>query len=192
MTDSKQLQQRMGRVGDLVRQFEAAGDPALRSAAKELVQLLMELHGSCLERMLEIAFQSSEGPRLIDNLAGDPLVSSLLVLYGLHPDDLPARVSKAVDRIGPQLKKHDCEVTILAIEGESVRLRLTPGAHSCGSTANSMRAIVEQAVYEAAPDVTSLEVEGAEGRSASGFVSIDSLMGASNSTAALIALESGD
>ena len=67
----------------------------MRAAAKELVQLLMDLHGSGLERILEIVFQSGEsGRRIIDELGEDPLVSGLLILYGLHPDDLQTRVER--------------------------------------------------------------------------------------------------
>jgi len=190
--DSKDFQQRIQRIGELVQQLEGAGDPALRGTAKELVKLLMDLHGGCLERMMEISFQSGEGARLIDDFGRDSLVSSLLILYGLHPDDLTTRVSRAVEHIRPQLRKHDAEVEVLGIEGESVRLRIAVGAHACGSTAASVRTMVEQAVYEAAPDVSSLNIEGAEGKAASGFVSVAALLNTSANPAAALASESGD
>ena len=177
--DSKEFQQRIQRISDLVRQFEGAGDPALRAAGKELVQLLMELHGTGLERMLEIIFQSGDsGPRIIDDLGRDPLVSSLLILYGLHPEDLESRITKAVERISPQLRKHGSAVEVLGIEAGVVRLRIEVGEHSCGSTAKTVQTIVEDAIYDAAPDVASLTIEGAEGRTASGFVALEALLGA--------------
>jgi hypothetical protein len=40
-----------------------------------------------------------------------------------------------------------------------------------------MRAIVEEGVYELAPDVASLEILGLEDPSANGFVALESLMG---------------
>jgi Fe-S cluster biogenesis protein NfuA len=191
--DSKEFQQRIQRIGDLVRQFESAGDPALRAAARELVQLLMELHGTGLERIMEITFQSGDdGPRIIDELGRDPLVSSLLILYGLHPEDLESRVSKALERIGPQLRKHGSGVEVLATEAGAVRLRVEVGEHSCASTARTVQMIVEQAVYDAAPDVTSLTIEGAGGKAASGFVSLDALLGAHTHPVMAITRDSGD
>jgi hypothetical protein len=54
---------------------------------------------------------------------------------------------------------------------------VTAGEHSCGSTTKALRGTVEDEIYEAAPDITSLSVEGLEGKLASGFVSVDNLMG---------------
>jgi len=191
--DSTEFRQRIQRIGDLVRQFEGAGDPVLRAAARELVQLFMELHGAGLERIMEITFQSGgDGPRIIDELGRDPLVSSLLILYGLHPEDLESRVSKALERVSPQLRKHGSGVEVLGIEAGAVRLRIEVGEHSCGSTAKTVQTIVEQAVYDAAPDVTSLTIEGADGKAASGFVALDALLGAHTTPVMAITRDSGD
>ena len=91
----KDFQKRVQKIGSLVQDLESIADPASRSAAKELVQSLMDLHGTGLERILEMVFESGEsGPRIIDELGQDPLVSSLLILYGLHPDELQTRVER--------------------------------------------------------------------------------------------------
>lgn len=193
MTDSKEFQQRIQRIGELVRLFEGAADPALRAAAKELVQLLMDLHGAGLEKMMEITFQSGDtGPRIIDDLGRDPLVSSLLILYGLHPEYLESRITRALERVGPQLRKHGSSVEIVGIEAGAVRLRIEVGEHSCGSTAKSVQMIVEQAVYDAAPDVVSLTVEGTDGKAASGFVALEALLGDHTNPAMTMTRDSGD
>ena len=73
-----------------------------KHACKELVQLLMDVHGAGLERMMEIVFESEgSGPAIIDKLGNDSITSSLLLLYSLHPDDLETRVHKAMERIAP-------------------------------------------------------------------------------------------
>lgn len=193
MTDSKEFQQRIERIGDLVRQLEEVGDPALRATAKELVQLLMDLHGTALEKMMEIVFQSGEeGARIIDRLGCDSLVSSLLILYGLHPEDLQTRVLKALQRVGPQLRKHGSTVEVLSIDEGTVRLRIEVGEHSCGSTAKTVQAIVEAALSDAAPDVTSLTFEGTDGKAASGFVALEALMGGRDNPAMATIRNSGD
>ena len=69
MKDKKDFQQRVQRIGDLVGQLDDIRDPTSRIAARELVQLLMELHGTGLERMMEIVFEAGEpGERIINDL----------------------------------------------------------------------------------------------------------------------------
>lgn len=177
MDDDKDLQRRMQRIGTLVQEIEEFTDPAARAKAKELMQAVMDLHGSGLERALEIIFNAGEpGMRIIDDLGSDPLVSSLLVLYGLHPDDLATRVGKAVEALGRDLRPQGCAVELLGIDGNSVRVRMAPGPHTCGSTARQLRAKAEEAICAAAPDVISIVIEGLDGQSASGFVSLDKLL----------------
>jgi len=177
VADDKDFQKRVQRIGSLVAELDSVVDPAARAAAKQLLQLLMELHGTGLERMLDIAFRAGEpGARIIDECGHDPLVSSLLVLYGLHPDDFETRVTRAVERIRPSLRKQGAELELLGIDAAVVRLRVDTHGHSCGSTTQGLKSMAEDAIYEAAPDVTAVVVEGLE-RVASGFVSLDKLVG---------------
>ncbi len=180
MADEKDFQQQVQRIGERVHELESIADPAVRSSAKELVQLLMEMHGTALERMLEIIFQSSDGgTRVIDELGQDPLVSSLLVLYGLHPEELQTRVERKLAEVRSRLYKMGAEATLLGVNGTEVRVRVSIEGHVCGSTTQNVKAAVEEAIYEAAPDLTSLVVEGLEEPAASGFVAMDALLGAS-------------
>lgn len=178
MADDKDFQKRIQRISSLVGELDSVADPAARAAAKQLLQLLMELHGTGLERILDIAFRAGEpGARIIDECGDDPLVSSLLVLYGLHPDDLETRVTRAVERIRPSFRKQGAELELLGIDAAVARLRVDTNGQSCGSTTQGLRSMAEDAVYEAAPDVNGVVVEGLE-RAASGFVSLDRLVGA--------------
>ena len=179
MQEDKNFQTRIQRIAGLVQELDSVADPASRAAGKELVQLLMDLHGTGLNRILEVIFRSNEaGGQLIDELGRDPLVSSLLVLYGLHPEDLPARVAGAVDRIKPKLRKMGCEIELKNVHEGDVYIRARLEGHTCGSTATTARALLEEAVYSAAPDITSLVVDGLEAPAANGFVALDKLAAA--------------
>jgi hypothetical protein len=178
VSDEKQFQQRVQKIGLRVQELEAIGDPAVRASAKDLVQLLMEMHGSGLERMLEIIFQSGDaGARMIDELGEDPVVSGLLILYGLHPDDLPTRVERRLAQIRSRLFKMGAEANLIAVEGSDIRVRVTIEGHACGSTSQNVKVLVEETVYEAAPDLTSLVMEGLEEPTTSGFVPMNALLG---------------
>lgn len=179
MGDDKELRNQLQRVAGLVRELEQIADPNVRSAAKELVQTVVDVHGAAFERILERIFQTGDtGQQLIDELGKDPLVGSLLVLYGLHPDELETRVSSALTTIKPALCAHGVEADLLSVQAGAVRLGAAVGDHACGSAAGTARRMLEEAIYEVAPDITSLVIEGLNGKSSSaGFVPLEKLLG---------------
>jgi Fe-S cluster biogenesis protein NfuA len=177
VAESRDFRGDIQRIGGLVQEIEAIADPAVRAANKDLVQSLMDLHSAALEKALEIVAEAGEpGMSIIDRLGRDSLVSSVLILYGLHPEDIETRVMKAVDRVRSQLRKQGCEVELLGVNEGAIRLRVETGSHTCGSTAKTVQATLEEAMYDAAPDLTSLLIEGLEEKPASGFVALDKLM----------------
>ena len=177
MADQKEFQKRLQKVGDLVQELDSIADPAVRASTKGLVQLLMDLHGTALERILEIVFESGDGgARVIDALGDDPLVGSLLVLYGMHPEEIDVRVARKLKQIETKLFKMGAEAKLVSVNGGDVRVRATVEGHACGSTKKNVEAAVEEAMYEAAPDLTSLVVEGLEEPNASGFVGVGQLI----------------
>lgn len=178
MATGSEFQDQVRQLGRLITQFDQMPEGPQKTACKELVHLLMDVHGAGLERIMEIVFESGgTGPAIIDELGRDTITGSLLLLYSLHPDDLKTRVNKAMERMRPRLRKVSCNADLVHIEEGAVQIRVTTSGHSCGSSTKDMRAIVEEGIYELAPDVASLEILGLEEPSASGFVALDSLMG---------------
>jgi Fe-S cluster biogenesis protein NfuA len=173
------LQKRMQRIGEIVEQLETASDPNTRAIARELLESLMALHGAGIERILEIAANSGEaGESVIRKCGRDELVSSLLLLYGLHPENLSTRVTRALEKLRTSLESHAAKAELLSISDDgvvSVRLHLKPNG-GCGSSAATLKSTVESALQDAAPDATSIVVEetGAS-LTSSGFVSIAQL-----------------
>jgi Fe-S cluster biogenesis protein NfuA len=180
MRDDKDFQIKVQRIGDLVRDLDNIADPESRASAKALVQLLLDLHSVGLERVMEIvASRGDPGQCTIDDLGRDPLVSSLLVLYGLHPLDMESRVVQAVEKIQPRVRKSGGELALLGFEGNVVRLHLHVNGRGCGSTGKTLKSMVEEALYEAAPDMNALVIEGLDEEAGSaGFVPLDKLGGA--------------
>jgi Fe-S cluster biogenesis protein NfuA len=185
VADSRDFREDMQRIGDLVQEIESSADPAVRAITKTLMQSLMDLHGAAIEKALDIVADSGEhGMAIIDRLGRDPLVSSVLILYGLHPEDLETRATKAVDKVRPQLRKQGCEVELVSVNDGAIRLRVETGSHTCGSTAKTLQATLEGTMYDAAPDLTSLVIEGFEEKPASGFVGLDKLISGTAATTA--------
>src|SRR5579863_4863269 len=179
MADNKDFHIKVQRIGELVGELENIADPEARASAKALVQLLLDLHGAGLERVLEIVVKNDEsGQRTIDDFGRDPLVSSLLVLYGLHPLDVESRVAQAVEQLRPQVRRGGGELDLLGIEAGVVRLQVQVTGHVCASTGKTLKKLVEDALYEAAPDMNRLIIEGLEEPAgSSGFVPLGQLGG---------------
>jgi hypothetical protein len=180
VANGTEFQEQVRQLGQLITQFDQMPENPQKTACKQLVQLLMDVHGAGLDRIMEIVFESeATGTALIDKLGQDSITGSLLLLYSLHPDDLETRVNKAVERMRPRLRKVSYSVDLTRVsEGVvEVSVKSTSSGHSCGSTANDVRAIVEDAIYELAPDVTSLEIRGLDEPANAGFVALESLMG---------------
>ncbi len=172
-----EFQKRLQAIEQLLGTIEAVADPNLRATVQELVQLIMNLHGEGLERTLELIRATEDGgANIVSRLGRDELVGSLLILYSLHPLDLETRVAQAMEKARSRLRAYDGELELLSIEDGAVRLRLHANGHGCGSTPQALREMVEEAVYQTAPDVTSLAIEGAEEQP--GFVPLEMLTGA--------------
>lgn len=178
MAHDGEFQEKIRQLGERIARLDQLPESASGTAAKELIQLLMDLHGAGLERMLEIIFESGDqGQRIIDKLGHDSLAGSLLLLYSLHPDDLETRVQTAVERMRPRLRKLNCTIDAVEVRDGAVQVSLTPSGHGCGSSAGEVRSIVEDVMYELAPDLACLEILGLEPPVPAGFVSLDSLIG---------------
>jgi hypothetical protein len=177
VASEKEFQQKVRQLGVLVGELDQMSGSGSKVAARELVQLLMEVHGTGLERMMELVFESGvEGEVLIGRLGQDPIVRNLLLLYSLHPEDMETRVLKALDTVSAQLRKFDSKVELVSIRDGAVQLQLRTSGHVHGSAAKNLRSIVEEGIYNLAPDLVSLTILGLENEDASGFVSLESLL----------------
>jgi len=177
VANEKEFQEKVRRLGALVGELDQIPGNASKTAARELVQLLMDVHGTGLERMMELVFASGQrGEAIIHKLGQDPIVRNLLLLYSLHPDDLETRILKALETARARLRKSDAEVELVSIHDGEVQLRLRTSGHACGSTAKNLQSIVEENVYDMAPDLTSLTILGSEDEPSSGFVPLETLL----------------
>jgi Fe-S cluster biogenesis protein NfuA len=137
----------------------AAADPA--ATADELVRLLIGLYGDGLAAILRVlSDHGAAGEQMIAALAADPLVEGLLLLHGLHPLGVDARIQRALDQVRPYLGSHAGGVQYLGVADGVARLRLEGSCHGCPSSTVTVRLAIEGAVLDAAPEVSEVVVEG--------------------------------
>ena len=161
MTEKREFQARTEEIEQLVRTLEEASDPAVHAAAFQLMQSIMELHGAGIGRILDLVSEDPHAEGVRRSLLQDDLVSGLLLLHNLHPDDVRTRVLGALDSVRPYLQSHGGDVELVSLEDGVLRLRLKGGCGTCGSSAQTLKTTVEQAVVDAAPDVTEIIAEPA-------------------------------
>jgi Fe-S cluster biogenesis protein NfuA/nitrite reductase/ring-hydroxylating ferredoxin subunit len=152
------VQQVNARVEELLKSLSAS---AAAPAAEELVGLLVNLYGDALAQIIDLV--GNEGPHgqsILAKLADDPLIESLLLLHGLHPLDLDARIQRALDRVRPYLGSHAGGVEYLGVTDGVARLKLEGSCHGCPSSTVTVQLAIEDAVLDAAPEVSSVVVEG--------------------------------
>jgi hypothetical protein len=155
---------RIRRIDELVHRIDGLPDTAARETASELMQAVLALHGSGLDRMMELVAESgAPGDALFRRFANDPLISNLLVLHGLHPDDIETRVRQV-------LSKHPSHGDLLGVFEGVVRVRISPGGcHSDVTTVQSLEAMLRDAIPDAADIIV------IEGMAQNGFVPLNAL-----------------
>jgi Fe-S cluster biogenesis protein NfuA/nitrite reductase/ring-hydroxylating ferredoxin subunit len=149
------------RMEALLEEVEGLADPAARDTALELVQGLLDLYGEGLARVVGHVAARDEDGALAEAFAGDELVSHLLLLHGLHPVPLEARVRGALDEVRPYLESHGGDVELLGIEEGVVRLAMRGSCDGCASSAATLKLAIEDAIQRSAPDVDAVVADGA-------------------------------
>ncbi|MEV6162437.1 hypothetical protein AB0L71_11030 [Streptomyces sp. NPDC052052] len=146
------------RVEEVLARVAAAGDPKAVAASEELVRVLMDFYGAGLARILD-GLRSAPGrgaDATLDALLGDALVSSLLVLHDLHPEDTATRIGRALAAV-----RDPVEVVAFDESTGALRVRTADtGGCGCSGTPAAQQS-VENALACFAPEVGTVEVEQA-------------------------------
>jgi hypothetical protein len=152
------------RLEELIAALDQHPDPAAREPARELVELVLDLHGLALARLLALLTAAEGGTMILARLAEDDHVRSLLLLHGLHPESLDARIRRAADRLRPHLGVHGLRLEVVEIAKGRARLQVhqSDGVTLKASLLWTVRGEIEDAMIEAAPDIEAVVIEGLE------------------------------
>jgi Fe-S cluster biogenesis protein NfuA len=143
-------------VEALLERLDAVDDPVLKELATDTVAAVLRLHGAGLARVLDAAGRLGP-PELLAALVDDELVGHLLLLHDLHPVDVADRVATAVAGVRPALAARHAEVSLESVADGVAHVRLSTTS-GCGSTAASLTGAVEEAVLDAAPELSAVDV----------------------------------
>jgi Fe-S cluster biogenesis protein NfuA len=154
--------QELRAIGDRIErrldELRAVAEPRLYDRVEELLRMVTELYGAGLARIVELVGEAA--PVAVERLVDDELVSSLLVVHGLHPDGLTARVERSLESVRPFLAQHGGDVELLDVDADAgaVLLQLLGSCDGCPSSAVTLQSAVERAIVEAAPEIVIIDV----------------------------------
>ena len=119
------------------------------------------MYGDGLRRIVEAIEASREaGATILDQLAQDGAVASLLLIHDLYPVSLQERVVEALDTVRPYMESHGGNVELVEIDDGVARLALQGSCNGCAASRATLELAIKQALDEHAPDLVGLEVEG--------------------------------
>jgi Fe-S cluster biogenesis protein NfuA len=156
-----EVRERVAHLEARLEALESLADPEARELALESVQMLLELYGEALTRVLRHA-AGAGGEPLMEMLVADEWVAQLLLLHGLHPEDVELRVRRALEEVRPNLGSHGGSVELLRVEGGTAYLRLEGSCHGCPASTLTLRSSIEEAVRRHAPELEGVVAEGEE------------------------------
>lgn len=150
------------RIEAILESIKGANPVTARAKAEELVRTIVQFYGTGLSRVLEIVDEASGevSPAIFERLSADKFVSALLLLHDLHPLTLDERVHNALESVRPYLKSHEGGVAITNIHEGVVYLRMEGSCNGCTASAETVRTAIENAIKEAAPEITEVRAEG--------------------------------
>ena len=161
MSGERAVAAQQRRIDELIAALEALDDPHARDTAKELLRVVLDLHMNGLARLMEIVSAAGAMDNaMVEAFERDAGVSALLLLHGLHPQDLATRVSRAVEKMRPLLGVQGIQIELLDAAEEAVRVRVSGRLQGKHNTVGELQQEIESAMFEAAPEAMRVEIVG--------------------------------
>ncbi|HEY2000322.1 NifU family protein [Paraburkholderia sp.] len=161
MSDARAIETQQRRIEELVMALETLDDPRARDVARELLHVVLDLHAQGLSRLMEIV----EAAGVMDNamleaFERDASVSAVLLLHGLHPQDLSTRAACAVEKIRPRLGAQGVRIELIDAAEEAVKVSVSGRLQGKHNTVGELQQEIERAILEAAPEALRVEITG--------------------------------
>jgi Fe-S cluster biogenesis protein NfuA len=158
--EDREVRQLVAQVDSLLHKVESLEDGDAKSLALETIQILFELYGEALARIIH-QMEQSNAAKLLEDFRQDELISHLLLMHDLHPDSIETRVQQALDEVRPYMESHGGNVELLGVQAGIAYLRLVGSCHGCAASSITLKLAVEKAVHKFAPDLLAIEADGA-------------------------------
>ena len=143
-------------VDDIARlEHIAAGwDESQRAALAEYRRALEALHGEALRRLVRVCKAEPAAHAALRAAVADEVVYAVMRRLGVLKPSLDERIAVALDGVRPMLATHGGDVELMRIDPPRVEVRFLGACQGCASSAMTFHAGIQQAVYDACPEIT--------------------------------------
>jgi hypothetical protein len=147
------------RIEQLLDQLASLPDRRAREWAEELLRLVTDLYGAGLARVVALGCRpgAPSGAELFDAMAGDELLSSLLVLHDLHPLGASERLERALGALQGSIGSADVRLLGVDERARTARVRLL--ADGWVGSPEALERLVRAKLLEAAPEIDEIEID---------------------------------
>ena len=99
------LDQHGKKIQELIARVDSLADPEACRLLQECMETVLAFYGEGLARILDVVKAAAPGgEKVCDALARDAVVRGFLLIHGLHPLSLEARLREALDKVSaPEL-----------------------------------------------------------------------------------------
>jgi Fe-S cluster biogenesis protein NfuA len=166
MTDPSAPRDLASLVGDIERlERVVAGGPdaveSQRAAVAAYKRAIEALHGEALRRLVVACKADPAALAVLRAAVADEVIYAVMRQLGLLRPSLDERIAVALDGVRPMLASHGGDVELVRIAPPRVEVRFLGACQGCASSALTFHAGVQQAVYDACPEITEVvEVRG--------------------------------
>jgi signal transduction histidine kinase len=155
------LDKTLRRIEELTAALYQGTDTRGREAARELLEVILDLHSLGLARISAIVAASENGAELTRLLAADPYARAIMLLHDLHPLSLEERLRETISQMRPKWSERGIEVRLLRVSSATARIRICKNGE--GDPAELFGRDVESVLINAAPDLDDIVVEFDDG-----------------------------
>jgi len=151
------LEQSLARLEELTAAIEGIADMKGREAARELLALLLDLHGRAFERLGAIVEASPVRAALMEKIVDDRDIAAMLLLHGLHPQSVEERLRAVIARMGEVWSERGLHVELLSAGAGFAMVQLRRNGRA--EPTERLRLEIESALTDAAPDLDDILIE---------------------------------
>lgn len=151
------IEELAARVDDAVAAVAQLDSPA-RAIAEELQVAVEAVHKAGLVAIVRRLRADDATRAALFELADDPAVHMLLSLHGIIRPDPATLATQALAAVRPQLHSHGGDVTLVRVADGTAFVRLEGACNGCSMSAVTLRNLVEEALLQAVPEITAVEV----------------------------------
>lgn len=151
------LDRTLGRIEELTSALYHGPETAGREAARELLEVVLDLHGLALARVCATVAAIENGAELTRLIVGDPYARAVMLLHGLHPLSVEERLREAITRMETHWGHRGVEVRLLRVADGTARVRVYKNDN--GEPDELLTREVEGVLANAAPDLDGIAIE---------------------------------